>query len=268
MVRALRALFTLLLAAPAALAASDLTTTITVSPSVSQVYSNATYTVRVTNIGNQNAGNCTVQISLPPTHTSPQVYVLGTLGSKSASCTQSGTKLNCNLGTINKNGSFKTVFFNIALPVNSTSLVVSATAATTSSENSTSNNTGTRTAVQSYFATTVNAQPCAPVTMVNRHCTGTGLTAWMECTFFPSAISEHDALFHDDGSLTIPEDASYTGQWAVTTTPSGNQLTFFYDDGGGVVANFTGWGADGACFEGLVTFPGSTSVSPYEVCPL
>jgi len=262
------AFLTLLLAAPAALAASDLTTTITVSPSVSQVYSNATYTVRVTNIGNQNASNSTVQISLPATHTSPQVYVLGTLGAKSANCTQAGTKLNCSLGTIIKNGNFKTVFFNIALPVSTTPFVFSATAATTSNENSTTNNTGTRTAVQSYFATVVNALPGAPVTMVNSHCTGTGLTAWMECTFFPSSIASHEALYHSDGSLTIPADASYTGGWTVTVTPSGNRLTFFYDDGGGVVANFTGWGADGACFEGLVTFPGSTEVSPYEVCPL
>ena len=261
------AFLTMLLTAPAALAAADLTTTITVAPTVSQVYSNATYTVRVSNIGNKNASNCTVQIALPATHTSPQVYVLGTLGSKSASCTQSGTTLNCTLGTINRNTN-KTVFFNIALPVSTAPFVFTATAATTSAENSTANNGATRTAAQTFFATTVATAPGVPVTMVNNHCTGTGLTAWMECTFFPSSISSHEVDFHDDGTITITAAPGYTGEWDVTVTPSGNQLTFFYDDGSGVVAEFTGWGADASCFEGVTTFPGSSYVSPYEVCPL
>lgn len=261
------AFLTLLLAAPTALAAADLTTAITVAPAVSQVYSSATYTVKVSNGGNKDASNCTVQIALPRTHTSPQVYVLGTLGSKSASCTQSGTNLNCTLGTINK-GSNKTVFFNIALPVSTAPFVFTATAATTSAENSTANNGATRTAAQSYFATPVTAAPGAPVTMVNRHCTGTGLTAWMECTFFASSITSHNVLFHDDGAISIDGYPDFTGEWDLTVTPAGNQLTFFYDDGTGVVAEFSGWGADGACFEGLTTFPGSTYVSPYEVCPL
>lgn len=265
-VRTLTVLATLL-AAPAAFANADLSTSMTVNTSPMLTYSTARYTVKVSNIGNKNASNCAVSIALPATHTSPQVYVLGVLGAKSTSCTQSGTTLNCTLGTINKN-TFKSVFFDIALPVSSAPFVFTATASTTSAQNSTANDTATRTAVESYYATPVNASPGNPVTMHNRHCTGTNLTAWLECTFFPSSISAHDALFHDDGSITIPQAPGYGGQWTLTATSSGNFLEFYYDDGTDVVAEFEGWGADANCFEGLTAFPNSSYVSPYEVCPL
>ena len=114
----------------------------------------------------------------------------------------------------------------------------------------------------------MNAAPGLPVLMNNRHCTGTGLTAWYECTLFPSSISSHQAEFHDDGTITIPGEPDYSGQWTVTTTVDGNFLEFYYEDPSGVVAEFEGWGADAACFEGLTTFPGSSYVAPYEVCPL
>jgi len=264
--RALVVLATLM-AAPSALAASDLRTTMTVSPVTTLVYNNATYTVAVKNIGNQSASNCSVVINLPATHTSPQVYVLGNLGSRSASCAQSGTRLTCTLGSISRNAT-KTVFFNIGLPVSAAPLTFVATASTTSTENTLTNNSATMNASQSFYNTPVNAVPGTPVTMNNRHCTGTGLTAWMECTFFPSSIASHQAEFHDDGTITIPGQPAYSGEWTLTTTANGNSLYFYYDDGTGVVIEFNGWGADANCFEGLSTFPGSSYVSPYEVCPL
>ena len=256
-----------LLAAPAALAAADLTTAISASPGTAQVYSTARYTVTVSNIGNKSASNATVQIALPATHTSPQVYVLGLLGAKSATCSQSGTTLDCTLGSIARNTS-RSVFFDIALPVSSAPFVFTATAATTSAENSTANNGASRTASQSFYATPIAATPGSPVTMVNSHCTGTGLTAWYECTLFPSAISAHDAVFHHDGTMTFPGEPAYGGSWTLTATPTGSYLQFqIVEIGVGPAADFAGWGADGSCFEGLTTFPGSTYVSPYEVCP-
>jgi len=257
-----------LLVAPTAMAAADLTSSISVSPSSAQAYNTARYTVTVSNIGNKNASNCSVRINLPQTHTSPQVYVLGILGAKSASCVQTGTRLDCALGTINKNTS-KTAFFDIALPVSSEPFVFTATASTTSAENSTANNGSSRTAVETYKATTISA----PVTHDVRHCTGTGLTAFYECTLFPSSLSAHQHTFNLDGTISIPGEPGYTGQWSVTNVPGvGNFLEFYYEEiGYGVVAEFEGWAADRSpnlgCFEGLTTFPGSSYVSPYEVCP-
>jgi len=256
-----------LLAAPTAMAAADLQTTTSVNISPALTYSTARYTVSVKKIGNQHAQGCTVRINLPPTHTSPQVYVLGILGAKSASCTQTGTRLDCTLGQINKNAT-KSVWFDIALPVSSAPYVFTAVSATTSNETNFMNNTATRTAQETYYATTVATSPGVPVTMRNRHCTGIGLTAFYECTLFASSITFHDVLFHDDGTITIPGYAGFTGGWTVTPTAVGNFLEFFYDDGTGVVAEFEGWGADALCFEGITTFPGSSYLSPYEVCPL
>jgi len=259
---------TALVIGPAAFAAADLTTSISVSPGTAQVYSTARYTVTVSNIGNKSASNATVRITLPATHTSPQVYVLGSVGALSAGCSRTGVTINCTLGSIARNAS-RSVFFDVALPVSSAPFVFTATAATPSAENSTANNGASRTASQSFYATTVDATPGVPVRMLNSHCAGTGLTAWYECTLFPSSISAHEADFHDDGSITFPTEPGFGGTWTVTVTPSGNQLAFTIDEiGYGPVATFTSWGADADCFEGLTTFPGSSYVSPYEVCPL
>lgn len=259
---------TALVTGPAAFAAADLTTSISASPGTAQVYSTARYTVTVSNIGNKSASSATVRIDLPATHTSPQVYVLGSVGAMSAGCSRTGVTINCTLGSIARNSS-RSVFFDIALPVSSAPHVLSATAATTSAENSTANNGASRTASQSFYPATVDATPGAPVTMINRHCTGTGLTAWYECTLFPSSISAHDAVFHHDGSITFPSEPGFGGTWTLTNTPNGNRLAFTIDEiGYGPVATFDGWGADADCFEGLTTFPGSAYVSPYEVCPL
>ncbi len=256
-----------LLAAPSAMAAADLTTTLTVNTSPALTGATARYTAAVRNIGNKSASNCVVDVALPATHTSPQVYVLGTLGAKSPTCTQTGTRLRCTLGTIARNQT-ASVFFDIALPVSAAAYTFVATATTTSPENSTANNSAPRTALETYYATPINALPGVPVTMNNRHCTGTALTAFYECTLSPGVLSAHTTVFHSDGSITIPDAPGYTGQWTLTSTSSGNFLAFFYDDGTGVIAEFEGWGADGACFEGLTTFPGGGSdVAPYEVCP-
>lgn len=259
-----------LLAAPTAMAAADLSSSIAVSPSSAVAYGTARYTVTVSNIGNKSASNCSVRIQLPATHTSPQVYVLGILGAKSASCVQTGTRLDCALGTINRNAS-KSVFFDIALPVSTEPFVFTANATTTSAENSGANNGSSRTAVETYESTTISG----PITHEVRHCTGTGLTAFYECTLFPSSLSSHQHVLEADGSVTIPGEPGYTGSWELTVVPGvGNHLVVEYEEiGFGVAATFEGWAADRApnvdCFEGLTTFPGGGAyVSPYEICPL
>ena len=96
------------------------------------------------------------------------------------------------------------------------------------------------------------------------HCTGTGLTAFYECTLFPSSITWHEHVFGPSGTLTIPEAPDYTGTWS---QPAPNRLVFrYYDETNALVATFDGLGVDEGCFEGLTTFPDSEYVSPYSVC--
>lgn len=250
------ALGSFLMATPA-MAASDVTVDVRSDANV-PVYSATGYDVVVRNIGNKSASNVSVTVQLPVTHTSPQVYIMGNLGFVDSRCTRSGTRLTCALGTVNK-GASKTVVFDLALPQSAAPLVVSATVTTTSAENSTSNNADSDTATQSFYSWPIAEGDVA----VNRHCTGTGLTAFFECELFPSSISFHDIVFHTDGTISIPIEPAYSGTWS---RPTADSLEVIYTYNGGVEAEFFGQGVDGDCYEGLTTFPGSTYVSPYEVC--
>lgn len=242
-----------------ALAAADLSTTLS-APAGVYVYDDGTVTVDVKNIGNKTAQNVSLVIDLPATHTSPSVYVMGDVGAMSSGCAASGTHINCNLGSIAKNVT-KTVTVDIALPVSAASLDFSATASTTSAESTLSNNSDSDSASLLYYDIAL----AGPVDVLNSHCTGTGLTAWFECTLFPSAISDHETTLNADGSISFgPEGDGYTGAWS---QPSDDALVFTYSYGSTVVASFEGYGADTGCFEGLTLFPGSSYVAPYEVCP-
>lgn len=250
----------LLAVATPALAASDLVTSIT-PPSGTYVYQTGRYYVTVTNNGNATANSSSVVIQLPVTHTSPQVYVMGTVGAKSASCTTSGTTLSCSLGAISKRRS-TSVYFDIAMPESTSALTITATAATTSSENSTANNGASHTASLNNYAVSWSG----PATITNDHCTGTTLTSYFECTLFPSSISSHDVIFNTNGTIDFsPVDSSgaYTGTW---TQASADHLAFSYYEYGTLVAEFEGWGVSTSCWEGITTFPGSSYVSPYHVC--
>jgi hypothetical protein len=252
----------LLAASTTALAASDLTTTITPPSPTKFVYQTGRYNVKVSNIGNQTAYSSTVSIQLPETNTSPQVYIMGTLGARSASCALSGRVLNCTLGNINRNKSV-TVWFDISLPQSADPIVFVATAATTSTENTTANNQATRTAVLNYYSVPFTG----PRTVLNEHCTGTGLAAWFECTLFPGAVSSHTTTFEADGTIWYDYGAGpeYLGDWQ---QPTASELTFQYYDGvgGPLMAEFVGDGTSSTCWEGLTTFVGSTYVAPYKVC--
>lgn len=248
----------LALVAPAlAASAPDLVTTVT-APSGAYVYASAQWLVKVKNAGNRDASGATLNIQLPETNTSPQVYVMGTVGSISSSCTQSGTDLNCTLGTIRK-GKTSTVSFYIALPESSGTLDLVATASTSGDSNP-ANNTASATASLVNYAPSFSGS----TTVTNRHCTGTGLESFFECELFPSSISEHDAVFHDDVDQTVsfPDYPDYWGTWDVV----GTELSFVIESAAGVEAEFVGYGVSSNCWEGITTFPSSSYVSPYEVC--
>jgi hypothetical protein len=249
--------FTLLaFAAPAAAAPGPDLSTAIAPPAPTLVKTTSRYTFTVTNVGNKNATGASVAIALPPTHTSPQVYVLGQVIGASAGCSLAGTTLTCTLGTINR-GTAKSVWIDLQLQVSAAPLVFTATASAAGDSNPANDSA-------SHTASVLYHQVTAPIDGIatNRHCTGTGLTAWYECTLFPSSISQHDAEFHAGGTITFPDQPDYSGTWSQSGP---DQLSFTYYELGTPVATFSGRGAGASCFEGLTTF-GSPYVAPYEVC--
>lgn len=250
----------------AAVSGPNLATSIT-APPPTNAYATGRYTVTVANVGNQHANNSSVTITLPLTNTSPQAYVMGILGARSANCSLANNRFTCNLGQVRRNRS-TSVFFDIALPQSSAPIVVSATSSTAGDTN-TNNDTAQSIADVRY----VNVAGYPTGLATNRHCTGQGLTAFYECTLFPSSISSHTAEFLGSGSngtIIIPGHGTYTGAWALSGT-NGQHLSFQYYDGGMLVASFEGDGvrstATTHCYEGLTTFnPPSPYVAPYEVC--
>lgn len=251
-------LATFLFATPA-LAASDIRVTLP-TPSPAYVYDVTSFDITVANIGNKSASNVIVTIQLPATHTSPQVYVMGTLSPLDPRCTRSGTVLTCNLGTVARNTS-TIIGVDIELPQAEEPLDITASATTTSLENSTLNNAATAEAQLLNYDVTVAVGDIA----TNRHCTGQGLTSFFECLLFPSSISFHDVEFLSGGEIAIPNEPDYGGSWS---QPDGHTLEVTYVDliSNTVVAEFVGYGTNASCFEGITTFPGSAYISPYEVC--
>lgn len=240
-------------------AAADIRTTNTPAPATTAVYDAGRWYVQVSNIGNQHAYNVTLSIQLPVTHTSPSVYVMGVVGAKSSTCVTSGTKINCTLGTVNKSTS-KTVYFDISLPESAAALTFTSTA-TTSSQTNYSNDIDTDNATLDYDEVVLPGYPTAAIV---DHCTGTSLTAYYECTLFPSSLSSHDHTFESGGIISFP--SGYPATYAGTYTITGDRLDFEYNDAGTPLLTFTGRGVSANCWEGLATFPSSSYVSPYSVC--
>lgn len=250
---------TLLLATtPAFAAAPNLTLTLA-PPSSIHVYETGRYTFTVRNIGNKNTTATSLVIQLPRTHTSPQVYIEGTLGARDPRCALSGTTLTCALGGLARNGGSTSAYFDLVMPYSTAPLVITGQASTFGELDLSNNNV-------SYTAnlSTYDLAVAGPVSVHNRHCTGTGLSSFFECELFPSSISAHDVIFNLDGTLTIPANPDYAGTWS---QPAPNRLVFQYTDLGVPVADFSGYGVGGPCFEGATTFsPPSQYMSMYEVC--
>lgn len=271
-----RALLSLTLAMPvlaasmaSAQAAPDLSVSIA-PPPLTAVYSTGSYGVQVYNSGNRDAASVSLTIQLPQTGTSPQVHVMGNLvGYTTPACapggapgTAAGTRLICSLGTVKKRTG-KLVGFDIQLPEKTGALTISVSATTTTPEPNSANNAASINAALSYYSSAVPLD----MDVENLHCTGTGLTAFFECTKFPGSIGSTLMQFHDDGlgnrTITYPSEPGYTGTWS----GAGSDLSFsIFDPFGTNVANFSGRGVPGGCFEGLTTFPGSAYVSPYSLC--
>ncbi len=240
------------------LAAADVRVQIP-APAAVHVYDTTDYDVVVSNVGNKKAYGVQLVIELPETNTSPQVYVMGTTSGVDPRCSASGTQLVCSLGDIARNAQ-TVVSFGIALPQADEELAVTATATSTSPETTLANNTATDVAPLLGYAVAVQA---GDVT-TSRHCTGTGLASFYECELFPSSLSEHQAELLAGGLVSIPGEPGYGGTWS---QPTPDSLVMTYEElGVGVVAEFVGYGTSPDCFEGITTFPGSTYVSPYEVC--
>lgn len=235
---------------------ADLQTTVMV-PASSNVYVDDTVSVEVANIGSRPAHNVMLTIQLPETHTSPTVQVMGILGDYDSNCVEVGTTLECDLGRI-KRGKDRIVDLDIALPWSINSLDFDATADTTSPESSTANNTDGDSATVLYPDLVV----VGPASVTNTHCTGMDLQGFYECVISAGSTSNHYITLNDDTSISF-DFPDYTGTWGQDTD---DHLWFEYRYLGSVVAEFEGNAVDGACFEGLTTFPGSAWVSAYEVC--
>lgn len=250
---------TFLVSTPALAAAPDLAVDIP-STAATHVYSSASYSVEVSNVGNRRASNATLTIDLPATNTSPVVHVMGEVDAIDSRCTLTGTQLQCNLGKIRKNRS-KTVTFDLELPEASAPLAITATVSAQGDGNA-SNDTDSYTPTLLNYATVIADGDTSAV----NHCTGQGLTSFFECALYPSSISSHLIEFNGDGSLDFPNASpDYTGEWEQASTDT-LSMTYFFQ--GSPVAEFEGYGTSPGCFEGVTTFPQSSSgyVSPYEVC--
>ncbi len=222
----------------------------------------AQYAVVVANIGNKDANDVRLIVTLPRTHTSPTVHILGVLSAYDNRCTVSGTNLDCQLDRVRKNTS-TSVSFTIALPQSSTPLVIGASVTTSSPEGPTTNNNDSETANLLHPLWPVDVGETAHV----QHCTGTALTSFYECMLYPSSISSHDISFDSGGLVSfINQSGSYWGTW--DQSAGDDRLVLEYYDTGSHEATFDGYAVGPTrCFEGVTTFyPPSQYVAPYRVC--
>ncbi len=251
--------------ATTAAAAPDLRVT-TSAPTGVKYYDVATYRVSVKNIGNHSSSGGTLQIDLPKTATSPQVYTLGQVTSLPLGCTLAASRISCTFGTTSK-GATRNFDFGFKAPYSAGPLAFTARMLPSASNDPAANNVATHTFVLGAHASLIPAG----LATENRHCTGTNLSSFFECSLFPSSISSHPTTFEAGGVISFGADVdpAYTGTWQ---QPTSDRLTFQYFEAGALMAEFDGRGVGGGCFEGVTRFltaPGvySPYVSPYEVCP-
>lgn len=257
----LLALPALLFASAPAMAASNPNLNVTMATPSVQVDHVGHYTVRVANIGNANAAGVRLTIALPRTHTSPQVYILGTLGARDGRCTLAGTSLTCLLQTVTRNGGFTDVGFDLSLPYSTAPLAITASATTTTpNEQNAANNQVTITPTPTPIAT----QLAGGYTATNRHCTGTGLTSFFECELFPSSIAGFATTLAADNSVTITGEPTVDGSWYFAAP---DVLHVDFAEGGNPIGEINARSVGNGCFEGPMTFSTpSTWTVIYEIC--
>jgi len=216
-----------------------------------------TVTVTVDNNGRRDAKDVSIAIALPETATSPTTHVMGLVSNVDSACWEDGTLIKCIVGTVAA-GSSTSVSFDIALPESANDLEFYASTGSSTSDANTADNETDDIATVLYPDLVISSA----VDVVNRHCTGTDLSAFFECELYPSSISSHPITLESDNSVTIGA-AGYTGSWS---QPSDDTLWFEYVYAGQQRLEFFGHAVDGDCFEGLSIFPGTGYVAPYEVC--
>lgn len=229
-------------------------------PATAFVKSPYVYTVEVKNIGGANAAGVKVIVDLPLTDTSPTRHILGNLSGIQSGCQVIANKLECSLGTINKNKS-KSFTFNFALPVSTKTLEIKASGSTTTpGEANLQNNIAALTPALGYATNQITS-----ANVLVSHCTGTGLSSYFECELFPSSISSFTMTLNADWTITLPV-SGYTTQWNQNVSPQ--QLNFtITETSTGEIVEFNGFATTNTCFEGMTTFtPNSGYVSPYKVC--
>ncbi len=248
---------TFLVSTPAFAASADLEVSIPPT-AATHVYDAATYTVDVSNVGSRRAKNVSLAVTLPATNTSPTVHVMGELDNVDTRCALVGTELQCNLGNIRKNRT-KTISFDLELPEAAAPLSIAATVSASADSNP-ANDSDSYTPTLLNYSTTIQGGEYATV----NHCTGQGLVSFFECLVSPGSLSSHTFTFNGNNTLTFDDaPAGYTGEWEQLSSDS-LSMTYFFQ--GSPVAEFEGYGSSPGCFEGITTFPGSSYVSPYEVC--
>jgi hypothetical protein len=258
-----------------ALAAGNLTTSIT-APSSHTVYTSANYTLTLANVGNKSMYNTYAYLDLPQTHTSPGVYVMGTVGTLPTGCSRTNARITCVGGTVTKYAS-KSWTIPLTFPEAAETLTLNSSLSTSSTQ-VTTDDTSSRVAPMANVNVSFPNLVGDVFDLNNDHCTGTGLTSYYECTLFPSSITSHEATFEVTwtsgaavgGTVSFPTiSADYGGTWE-STTP--DHLWFEITELGTPVADFEGYGTNnttGNCWEGITNFlPTSAYLSPYRVCVL
>lgn len=217
------------------------------------------FSLTVQNYGTADVNPTTLTIQLLATQTSPQTYLLGQLQAVPTGCSLSGRNLVCSLGQLRSTGPIamrrKTINFGYRIPVTTQALTLTASVSGTGEPNANAtDNTASVAAAVTYRAPAVT-----PGLKTTSHCTGTTLSAYFECTKFPSSIMSHEAEYHGDGTIVFPGTTDYSGTWS---QPDPTRLHVEYTNGVYSEVVFDGRGADGSCFEGISTFFGDYDGNP------
>ena len=239
---------------------ADIEVTVLAPTNTPLVCDTAHYAVNVVNVGNRQADGVVLNVQLPTTHTSPDVFLMGDLADIDARCSSQGTKLTCNLGRIQRK-SGTVVSFDLALPYTSAPLQLTATATTATAELSLDNNQAGLTTTLAYYKNNVAA--AAPIDITS--CTGATLTSFFECNVYPGATQIHNFQLEPNGTVTpAGSTSSILGKWS---QPTPEDFLLEFGAPGNVSATFRGKGVPGGCFEGVTTFTSLQYFAPYRVCP-
>jgi len=216
------------------------------------------YSVTIKNIGNAPAAGVKVIVDLPETDTSPTKYILGTVSGLATGCTIVTRKVQCTTAGNLGNNQQRVYTFNLALPVSSKVLQLTATGSTTTpNEQDAQNNIATMIPVFNYPANLFTS-----ATVLTTSCTGRTLSSFFECELFPSSQQSHIYTLNSDSSVVIY--GRNVGTW---DQPTPSQLHFYMVNGGTVI-EFNGYASNSTCFEGKTTFTPSPSgyMAIYKVC--